>query len=189
MTIPLAVLIASAAATLAAAPPQPSVNPDAQVQVEFDKRVKDYAALHEKLEATLPALPTEATREQIDAHSHNLSMLLQRARPRARQGDFFQKETRSLFRRLLARVLSGPDGQKAYDALMEDNPGPLKLQINGQYPDPAPRSTVPAQVLQNLPRLPEKLEYRFLGRRLILIDGHARIVLDYIEDALPKHFR
>lgn len=166
-----------------------AVNPDARIQVEFDKRVKDYVALHEKLESTLPALPKEATREQIDQHSRGLATLLQRARPHAQQGEFFTKETRSLFRRLLARILTGAEGRKIFAAITEDNPGPLKLQVNGHYPDPAPRSTVPAQVLQNLPKLPEEIEYRFLGRRLILVDGHAQLVVDYIDDALPREAR
>jgi hypothetical protein len=184
MTAPVLLLIV-AMVSLAGA--QGPVNADAQIQVDFDKRVKEYVALHQKLEATLPPLPSQGTRDQIDQHSHALASLLQRARPRARQGDFFPKNTRALFRRLLARTLAGAEGAKVVAAIMEDNPGPLKLLINGRYPDTAPRSTVPAQVLQNLPKLPEEIEYRFLGRRLILVDGHAQLVLDYIDDALPKH--
>ena len=32
----------------------------------------------------------------------------------------------------------------------------------------------------------EELEFRFIGDRLILMDVHAHIILDIIEDALPK---
>jgi hypothetical protein len=45
---------------------------------------------------------------------------------------------------------------------------------------------MPPQVLAALPRLPEDLEYRFIGSRLILLDVHAQIVVDFIEDALPR---
>ena len=68
---------------------------------------------------------------------------------------------------------------------MEENPGPIKLQVNGQYPDNVPLSTMPPQVLAAMPRLAEDLEYRFIGRRLILLDVHANVIVDYIEDALP----
>ena len=42
-----------------------------------------------------------------------------------------------------------------------------------------------AQVLQNLPTLPEDLEYRFVGDRLILLDSHAHIIADYVEKVFP----
>ena len=162
------------------------VNVDAQILLAFDKRAKDYVALHQKLEATLTPLLPEPTPAQVDAHQRALSQLVRQARPRAKVGDIFGPETRALIRRLLARTLTGPDGAKVLAAINEDNPGPLRVQINGRYPAAAPRSTVPAQVLQMLPRLPEELEYRFLGRRLILLDSHAYIVLDYVSSALPK---
>jgi hypothetical protein len=49
-----------------------------------------------------------------------------------------------------------------------------------------PLSSVPPQVLQTLPKLTEDMEYRFIGDRLILLDTHAHVVADFIEDALPK---
>ena len=58
--------------------------------------------------------------------------------------------------------------------------------MNARYPDTVPLTTVPPQVLQTLPKLTEDLEYRFIGDSLILLDGHAHIIADFIEDALPK---
>jgi hypothetical protein len=49
-----------------------------------------------------------------------------------------------------------------------------------------PLSTVPPEVLQTLPTLGEDMEYRFIGDDLILLDTHAHVVADVIEDALPK---
>jgi hypothetical protein len=60
------------------------------------------------------------------------------------------------------------------------------VRINGQYPDTVPVSTVPPQVLAALPRLPDDVEYRFIGRRLILLDVHSNLIVDYIDDALPR---
>ena len=60
-----------------------------------------------------------------------------------------------------------------------------RLQVNMRYPDTVPLSTVPPQVLANLPTLPEDLEYRFVGDRLILLDSHAHIIADYVEKVFP----
>ena len=59
--------------------------------------------------------------------------------------------------------------------------------VNGPYPQGLPVTTVPPQVLDALPRLPVKdLEYRFVGRRLVLLDTRADMVVDYVDNALPR---
>jgi hypothetical protein len=44
---------------------------------------------------------------------------------------------------------------------------------------------VPPQVLSALPKLPEELEYRFIGDRLILLDKHAHTIADYMNTVFP----
>jgi len=46
-----------------------------------------------------------------------------------------------------------------------------------------PISTVPPQVLAQLPKLPEELEYRFIQTNLILFDTHAHTIADYVVGA------
>ncbi len=179
-------ICATVIAGSAAAAQQPAVNADAQILAALSKRINDYSALHEKLEATLPPLSKDSAPQQVDAHQRSLASLLQNARPDADNGDVFGPTARALIRRLLVRVLSGPEGAKLKESIMEDNPGPLRTRVNGRVPDDTPRSTLPMQVLQMLPKLPEAVEYRFLGRRLVLVDAHALIVVDYVDDALPK---
>jgi len=72
---------------------------------------------------------------------------------------------------------------------MDENPvtpAALKLTVNSRYPDSVPLTTVPPQVLQTMPKLSEDLEYRFVGDWLILLDVHAHVIADFIEDVLPK---
>jgi hypothetical protein len=38
---------------------------------------------------------------------------------------------------------------------------------------------VPASLLLNLPTLPEPLQYRIIGRHLILLDEDADVIVDY----------
>jgi hypothetical protein len=46
-------------------------------------------------------------------------------------------------------------------------------------------ATVPPLLLLRLPKLPEGLEYRFMGRDLILHDTTANIIVDFLRAAAP----
>jgi hypothetical protein len=171
---------------LPAASGQTRVNPDAAIAAEFIKRVQEYAALHKKLEDTLPRLSNEATPQEIDKFQRELGRLIQEARAKAQPGDIFTKEIRAYFRRQLTAVFNGPEGKLLKASIMDENPGQIKLRVNGRYPDTIPLATTPPQVLAALPKLPEELEYRFIGDRLILFDAHGHIIVDYIDEALPR---
>jgi hypothetical protein len=164
---------------------QQRVNPDAKTMAEFERRVQEYVALHRKLEATIPDLPKEATPQQIDEHQRALGKLIQEARASAKPGDLFTPDMRNVVRRLLATVFRGPGGRQVKRSILDEYTEGGRLQVNSRYPDTVPLSTVPPQVLQNLPTLPEDLEYRFVGDRLILLDSHAHIIADYIEKVFP----
>ena len=43
---------------------------------------------------------------------------------------------------------------------------------------------MPPNVLAALPRLPDDIEYRFMGRDLILLDTRANVIIDRVPDAL-----
>ena len=156
---------------------------DAKTVSTFSERLRQYTELHNTLEKKLPPLPKETNPQVIDKHQRALEALLKQARASAKQGDFFDRETARLIRRLLAQVLLGPDGAQHKATIMDENPTLVKLGVNSRYPDAVPLSTMPPQVLAILPKLPEDLEYRFIGHRLILLDVHAHTVVDYIEKA------
>ena len=159
---------------------------DAKALATMNDRLKEYIDLHLRLERMLPPLPKEATPEQIDQNQRALGKLVQEARANAKIGDIFTPEARPVIVRLLATIFGGPEGAQLKASINDENPVDVKLAVNGRYPDAVPISTIPPQVLQTLPQLTEDLEYRFIGDRLILLDTHAHIVADYIEDALPK---
>jgi len=162
---------------------------DAQALATMNERLKEYVALHIKLERSLPKLPTEATPEQIDKNQRAFEKLLREARASAKPGDIFTPQARPVIIRLLATVFGGPDGKQLKASIMDENPVDpvaLKLAVNGRYPDTLPLTTIPPQVLQTLPQLTEDLEYRFIGDWLILLDTHAHVIADVIDNALPK---
>ena len=158
---------------------------DAQGLAEFNERVTAYATLHQKLEATLPPLPTEATPTAIDKHQRALGQLIVQARKSAKQGDIITPATQAHFRALVARVFQGQPGRELKASILDENPGDIGLTVNGRYPDQVPLSTVPPQVLAALPKLPKDLEYRFIGDRLILLDVHAHIIADFMDKIFP----
>jgi hypothetical protein len=174
-------------ASLQPAPPaegQP-VNADARALEIMLERINEYAELHKKLEDTLPKLSKESTPEQIDKNQRALARLIQQKRRGAKPGDIFTPEAQAVIKRLLAKVFAGPEGAALRGSIMDENPLTIKLPVNSRYPDTVPLSTVPPQVLQGLPKLPEEMEFRFIGRHLILMDVHAHIIVDSIENALP----
>jgi hypothetical protein len=152
----------------------------------MNDRVKEYIDLHIKLEKTLPKLPDDATPQQIDRNQRAFEVLMRRTRAAAKPGDIFTAEAQPVIKRLLDNVFGGPDGKQLKSSIMDENPVGIKVAVNGRYPDTVPLSTVPPQVLQTLPKLSEDMEYRFIGDRLILLDTHAHVIADFIEDALPK---
>jgi hypothetical protein len=158
---------------------------ETQAVVDFQARLADYLVLHRKLEATLPKLPKQATPEQVDANQRDLGKLIQTARAGAKRGQLLAPDMEALAKRRLAAVLSGPDGKIMKASIMDENPGVPDLNVNDRYPDAVPLSTMPPQVLEVLPKLEEDLEYRFIGQRLVLMDAHAHLVIDFTDDVLP----
>jgi len=159
---------------------------DAQALSTMNERLGDYIDLHTKLERSLPKLPKDATPQQIDRNQRAFEALMRKARATAKPGDIFTPEARPIIKRLLATVFGGPEGKELKSSIMDENPTGITISVNGRYPDKVPLSSVPPEVLQTLPKLTEDMEYRFIGDRLILLDTHAHVVADFIDDALPK---
>jgi septal ring factor EnvC (AmiA/AmiB activator) len=177
-----------APATLAAAQGATQrVNPNAKAIAEFQEEINEYVELHRKLERTLPDLPRDASPEVVDKHHRAMERLIQQARKNDGVGDIFESDVRPVLRKLLHGLFSGPEGRKLRMAVMEENPGEaVRLVVNARYPDTVPLSSVPPQILKALPPLPDELEYRFIGRSLILLDVHAYIIADYLTGAVPR---
>jgi hypothetical protein len=182
---PCAVLALAAVLWAPLATGQTRVNADAATIADFTKRVNDYAAFEKKLDATIKEPSPDSRPEAFLDHQRALAKLIQKARAGASPGDLCPKAMRAVIRRLLASVFHAPGGAQVKRSILDENPGNLVLTVNSEYPDNAPFATVPPQILQGLPKLPSVLEYRFIGKRLLLIDSHARIVADIIERVFP----
>ena len=182
----VALLAGSLTFTSPASPAAPqATNRDAQTLADFQARVKTYLALRQKLLTGRPTLPDKATPDQIEAYQRTLGDLIIAARKGTRKGDLFGGDMTVLVRRLLGPIFKGPDGAAIRNAILEE-PQPLVPTINTRYPDDVPVSSMPPEILKALPKLEEILEFRFVGRHLILMDVPAHLIVDIVDNAMPS---
>jgi len=166
-------------------PQERRVNAAAAAMADFVRRVNEYAALHKRLDGILVEVPKQGSPEQRSEHQRALAKLVQKERANAKPGDLCTKAMRTVIRRNLATVLRGVEGKQIKRSILDEYTGSVRLAVNGHYPDTVPFSSVPPQVLNALPKLPEVLEYRFVGERLILLDVHAHVIADFVEHVFP----
>ena len=163
---------------------QTPANPDAVAVEAFTQRVGDYMALQKKTAGTLPNVPAKPTPKQLDDHQRELGKLMMQARAGARKGDVFGPAVSALIRRNLAPIFKGPEGARVRAAIIEE-PHPAIPAVNARYPDAVPLSTMPPDVLKALPKIAEGLEFRFIGRHLILLDTQSHLIVDVVDNAMP----
>jgi hypothetical protein len=180
-------VIASLTAGCAGRSAAPAASPDPVPALRsFDARVREYVTLHREVEQKLPKLGREATPEEIDKNQRELGALLRSARSEAKPGELFTPDVQEFLARLFAQVFRGENGKNLLGSIMDENPGLPEFTVNDRYPDAVPLSTMPAEILDALPELEEDMEYRFIGRRLALIDSHAHIIVDFTDELLPE---
>lgn len=159
---------------------------DTLVVEEFQRRLRQYDAARQRLDAALPVQVISSNAAVIIAIRDAHSKALRTERLTARQGDMFFPGIAALFRRLLLHSLHGMAVEDFLMMITEDDAAPMAAPcVNASYPDGGALTTMPSQLLQILPGLPSGLEYRFIGRDLILWDPHAGLIIDFIPRALP----
>jgi len=155
------------------------VNPDAAVLQDFKARVDAYMKLRKSAVKGAPALKETNDPAKIKAAQDGMSTQIRAARVNAKQGDVFTPEIAAAFRRLLNPELKGDDGRDAKEIIKDDAPTNITFKVNAKYPEGAPVPTVPANLLVNLPTLPEPLQFRIVEKHLILLDEDADVIVDY----------
>jgi hypothetical protein len=154
---------------------------------QFDDAVDRYVTLHRQLERSLPAERLFDDAEEMFAARDELRSIILAARPQAGQGDIFTPGVAQALVDNLERAIA-ECGHDPADILADIDaervPGTPRPQVNGKYPWGIGSAMWPT-LLRVLPELPAELEYRFSHRDLVLIDVHANLVVDILEDALP----
>ena len=157
---------------------------DPAVEV-FEKQVREYIELRNKVKANAPKLSKDSTPEQINAYRTTLQNSLRSARPNAKRGEFFRPETADYIRRTLKSEFQGKDRQELREQIFETETQGVVLRVNYPYAQSAELSEMPATLLTKLPQLPKELRYRFVGHNMLLVDRESDVIIDYMPDALP----
>jgi hypothetical protein len=152
----------------------------ADTVTDFTNRVTAYSELRSRLESRLPAVTVTNDVGQIRRDRRSLAGAIRAARPGAVPGEFFTPATRAQFQLVLARMMDA----RMWAVIMDENPGAFGHDVNATYPDGKTFSTMPALLLAELPGLPDDIQFRFVGRRLILYDVRANTIMDWMADAI-----
>jgi hypothetical protein len=151
----------------------------------FDAAVSHYVEirrLHEPID--IDCLPADL--EGIQRARERLAAAIREGRGEARQGDVFRPDVASLIRaRLVGALRTHP-----YDPVLFGGrdtgvaPARAAIAVNRPLPWGIAISLTPS-LLAELPELRDELEYRLVGRDLVLWDARTDLVVDVLFDALP----
>ena len=195
-TLGLAVLLLSPGDRLAAqvppltgCPAEPrTILEDVVATQTFQGGVAEYVTLHRLLEGPLPPLLVGHDLAPARDAMRALQTRLQRARVNASQGDIITPGVAQMFRRNIAACLTREEWAAIFAKMSPDEQGrpgeaPPALNVNMEWPETVALDFVPPQLLQVLPPLLPELQYRIMGRALVLWDHHANLIVDFLPGA------
>jgi hypothetical protein len=161
---------------------------------DFEDRVERYLKIHAAAVKQLGPFPRRTTPAHAVAYSASLADRIRALRPGAKQGDISKPASEPLLEKIIAAELARSGQRPTRRAARAGNPPiqpepagrmDIDVAVNATYPQAAAVSTVPPHLLLRLPRLPRPVEYRFVGRSLILRDVAANRIVDFIPEAAP----
>ena len=155
-----------------------------QITADLQGRAKQYLDFRKQVAGSTPK--SNSTPSKITSAQSELANKVRIARAGAKQGEIFTPEITQYVRKQIASCLRGPEGDRIRASLRHAEPVNITLQINQSYPHNVPLQSTPPSLLMSLPQLPTGLEYRLVGKELVIRDVDANIVVDYVANALPS---
>jgi hypothetical protein len=153
---------------------------------DFQKRVAHYLKLRKGAASTVPTLKATDSPEKMQDHQRDLAISIRAARPGAAQGEIFTTAIAANFRGVIRAALRAPGADRVKESMRDTQLSALpQIAVDVAYPQDQPVQSMPPSLLKQLPELPRELEYRAVGRTLILRDIEANLIVDYIKEALP----
>jgi len=158
---------------------------------ELQSRVDEYLKLRKQAVEHVPKLKIKAEPQELQAHKRGQLEALRTALSGAKQGDILTPAVQRYLKDVIRTEVKGRAGRAVKDSTKAGNPATegssksVPLEVNAPYPDSAPLSTVPPTLLLRLPTLPKELDFRFVGRHLVLHDVQSGMIVDFILNAMP----
>jgi hypothetical protein len=163
---------------------EPGVNTQGAATLEFKKRIDAYIKIHNEADAKVPSLRKTDDPKEISDREKALGEMIMTLRAGARPGEIFAPDYQPYF----IRIVQDDFKQRSAEdrkALIVELPAKMKVDINTVYPTTIALATFPPLLLRKLPNLPPDLEYRIVGRSLILRDVKANLIVDILRDVVP----
>src|SRR5687767_9123470 len=160
------------------------VSPMGAATLEFQKRIQAYMKVHNEAEGKVPNLKRTDDPVEISKREAELAQTIMTLRAGAQPNEIFAKEYEPYFVKIVQDDFAN---RSAADrkALVHELPKQVKIDVNTVYPTTLPLITFPAGLLRKLPDLPPELEYRIVGRSLLLRDVKANLIVDVLRDVVP----
>lgn len=151
----------------------------------FRGRVAEYVALHRQCAERLLLRGIDPDPKGGASFRQALAESIRASRRHAQPGNIFHPAVARRILKLVQTDLAARDPRERR-AILAEVPRVLLLRVNDRYPAGEPFATMPPDLLLRLPTLSPELQYRFLGRALILLDADASLVVDLLQNALPR---
>ena len=151
----------------------------------FHKHLEAYMKVHNEAEGKVPNLKRTDDPVEISSREKALAEMIMTLRAGAQESVVFAPDVAAAlpddhpgrFRQAQRAPIAWPSCTSCRRA--------RRSSVNTVYPTTIPLLTFPAALLQKLPDLPPELEYRIVGRHLILRDVKANLIVDVLRDAIP----
>lgn len=158
---------------------------DTHMPAVFFQRVVDYVETHRRVAAGVGHAALCGEPEELERQAMALAAAIREARPIAHEGEIFAPAVANAFR---ARI--------AYAIRTANTPMPVARPDDEEFAIDV-HDTLPwwigdrpwIAIARVLPDLPPELEYRVVGRHLVLVDVQAHLVVDVLRNALPTDNR
>ena len=172
------------ATTATVAPDGQPVNAMGAAILAFHKHLEAYMKVHNEAESKVPSLKRTDDPMEISGREKALAEMIMTLRAGAEEGVVFAPDVQKHFRTTIQEDFAKRSHADRV-ALVHELPKGAKVSVNTIYPTTIPLLTFPAALLQKLPDLPPELEYRIVGRHLILRDVKSNLIVDVLRDAIP----
>lgn len=151
----------------------------------FQRRIEAYMKLHDKAASGSAAQKSSSSPEAVVAAQQELARKIREQRAGASAGTIFASPVSTYIRHQIKIALKSPEGSAIRETLRSAEPvKDIHVEVNGSWPETVPLQSMPAGILDRLPKLPKELEYRLVGSTLVLRDEPANLIVDYLPKAV-----
>ena len=151
------------------------------VLTEFLDRVADYVEIRRQVAAGIAGPIVCSDPEELTRQAGQIAAAIRDARPLATEGTISTPRVTVFLRARIAHAVRAA----TYLTTPVGQPDDVILDVHAALPWGAGR-LLPPVLVEALPALPYELEYRFVGRHLVLLDTEADVVVDVLREALPE---